>query len=154
MRLLHDLGRDALRSYELLLGSDLPSIHRRGYLIVHLSPLEIESASRSNAIRASLGATVRMIPEADLMEMEPAISGLRAQATFVEKAAHVIDPSAFVIRLAEVFVRRGGILRCERVQSLECQENGEVTVTCARQNYSPGTVVLATGAEVNLRIPR
>ncbi|WP_194473355.1 FAD-binding oxidoreductase [Bradyrhizobium sp. CCBAU 51753] len=144
--LLHDLGREALRSYELLLRTDLPPINRRGYLVVHLSTSEAQAATSLNSIRTSLGAAVRMLSDADLVKMEPVIGGLTRCATFIERAAHVTNPAAFVVKLAEVFVQRGGVLRCERVQNLECKGSGEVLVRGARESYSPETVVLATGA--------
>ncbi|MBB4365264.1 D-amino-acid dehydrogenase [Bradyrhizobium sp. CIR18] len=148
--LLHQFGHGAIRSYELLLRSDLPPITRRGYLVVHLSTSEAEAAIRFNAIRSSLGAAVRMLSNENLAEMEPAIGGLRARATFIEQAAHVTNPSAFVVRLAEVFLKRGGVFRCERVESLELKGNRAVVVRGAREkNYSTGAVVLATGAHVN-----
>ncbi|MCA6113263.1 NAD(P)/FAD-dependent oxidoreductase, partial [Bradyrhizobium cenepequi] len=147
-RLLHELCREGVRSYELLLGSDLPPIKRRGYLAVHLSPSEVGGAIRLNSVRTSLGVAIRMLSGPDLIGMEPTL-GWAAGATFIEGAAHITDPAAFVTSLADVFVQRGGLLRCDRVQSLESKRHGEVNVRGARENYSPGAVVLATGAYAN-----
>ncbi|MBB4365248.1 glycine/D-amino acid oxidase-like deaminating enzyme [Bradyrhizobium sp. CIR18] len=87
--LLHELGRDALRSYELLLGSELPPTKRRGYLILHFSEREAQAAIRLNAIRTSFGAAVRMVSEADIVQMEPVVRGVTKAATFVEKAGGI-----------------------------------------------------------------
>lgn len=147
--LLHMLCRDALPSYELLLGSDMPPIGRRGYLALHLSCSEVAAASRLNSIRTMLGMTIRTLSEADLIQMEPAIGGLAAAATFIQGAAHVTDPAAFVVSLANVFVRRGGLLCWDRVQTLESKGNGGVAVKGALENYSPRAVILAIGAHTN-----
>ncbi|WP_164935199.1 FAD-dependent oxidoreductase [Bradyrhizobium zhanjiangense] len=151
--LLHELCRDALPSYELLLGSDLPPISRRGYLAVHLSCAELAAANRLNSIRASLGVAIRMLSGPDLVELEPALGGLAARATFIKDAAHVVDPAAFVTTLADVFVRRGGLLCRDRVQVLESKGSGEITVRGALDSYSPRAVVLATGAHANQLLP-
>ncbi|UVO35702.1 FAD-binding oxidoreductase [Bradyrhizobium arachidis] len=152
--LLHELARHALSSYELLLGADLPPINRRGYLLVHLSESEVRRAISSNSIRTSHGAAVRLLSNAELVEMEPVVRGLRTGATFVEQAAHVTDPAAFVGSLATVFVQRGGLLQCERVLTVESKTNGDVIVRGARANYFPSMVVLATGAYVNQLLVR
>ncbi|WP_430648805.1 NAD(P)/FAD-dependent oxidoreductase [Bradyrhizobium vignae] len=147
--LLHELCRDALHSYEQLLGIDLPPINRCGYLAVHLTPSELGEATRLNSIRTSLGGAVRMVSGPDLVELEPAMDRLMAGATFFEGAAHVTDPAAFVTSLADVFVQRGGLLRYNRIQSLESKGNGEVAVRGTREHYSPRAVVLATGVHTN-----
>jgi len=60
-QLLHELCRDSLRSFELLLGSDLPPVNRCGYLAVHLSSSEVDRAILLNSIRNSLSAAARMV---------------------------------------------------------------------------------------------
>lgn len=147
--LLHELCQDALGSYELLLGSDLPPINKCGYLALHLSPPELRRAIRLNSIRASLGVASRVLFDQDLLDVEPALGPSAAGATFLDDSAHVTDPAGFVTSLADVFVERGGLLRCDRVESVEGKRNGEITVRAARENYSPGTLVLATGAHAN-----
>ncbi|MCC8984860.1 NAD(P)/FAD-dependent oxidoreductase [Bradyrhizobium acaciae] len=148
--LLHDLCRDALRSYEVLLGSDLPQISRRGYLTIHLSSAELEKAIHVNSIRTSMGLTVRMLVGSEIAEFEPALKGVAAAgATLVDGAAHIIDPAAFVKCLANVFVRRGGSVSRDRVQALRSKKSGEVTVYGDLETYSPRTAVLTTGAHAN-----
>lgn len=146
---IHELCRDAVSSYERLLGPDLPPMNRRGYLLAHLSPSEVDGAIRLNSISTSFGVAVRMLSGVDFDAKEPALRGLAAGATFFEDAAHVSDPSAFVVRLADVFVRRGGVVRFDRVQRLESKGNGGLIIRGAREDYSPATVVLATGAHAN-----
>ncbi|OMI01602.1 hypothetical protein BSN85_31830 [Bradyrhizobium brasilense] len=148
-RLLHELCRDAVHSYEQLLGIDLPPINRCGYLAIHLTPSELDGATRLNSIRTSLGASVQMVSGPDVIELEPATGRLMAGATFFEGATHVRDPAAFVASLANVFVQRGGLLRYNRVHSLESKRNGEVTVRGTREHYSARAVVLATGVQMN-----
>ncbi|UVO35779.1 FAD-binding oxidoreductase [Bradyrhizobium arachidis] len=147
--LLHELCRDMLGSYELLLGSDLPPINRCGYMAIHLSSAELGEATRLNEVRTSLGVAARMISGRDLIEIEPAVGNLAIGATLIELAAHVTDPAAFGTNLADVFISRGGLLRCNRVRSMESKANGEVTVRGEREDYSPGAVILAAGAHVN-----
>ncbi|MBB5411119.1 D-amino-acid dehydrogenase [Paraburkholderia sp. HC6.4b] len=152
--LLHELCRDSLRSLELLLGSDLPPLSRCGHLAVHLSSCEVDRATCLNSIRTSLGAAVRIVSGGELAALEPAICRLAlgpsaAGATFLAGAAHVTDTAAFVASLADVFVQRGGLLCFDRVQGLNSAGCGKVAVKCARGDYSPGTVVLATGAHSN-----
>lgn len=147
--LLHKLCRDALRSYELLLGSDLPPICSRGFLILHLSPSDVRKASHLNSIRKSLGLTVQMLAGPEIAELEPAMDGIAAGATLVEGAAHVTDPAAFVTALADVFVRRGGTLRRDRIEALQSKQAGEVIVRGQLEIYAPRKVVLTTGAHAN-----
>lgn len=147
--LLHELCRDALRSYELLLGSDLPPICRRGYLTLHLLPSEVAKAIHFNSIRASLGLAVQMLVGPEIGELEPAMDGVAAGATLVHGAAHVTDPAAFVTSLADVFVRRGGTVCRDRVQALQTKQTGEVTIRGHLESYLPRTVVLTTGAHAN-----
>ncbi|WP_271605575.1 NAD(P)/FAD-dependent oxidoreductase [Bradyrhizobium sp. CCBAU 11434] len=148
-RLLHELCREALYSYELLLGADLPTVNRCGYSAVHLAPDECECATRINLIRRSLGLAVQMLSGPDLIEMEPAIGHFAVGATFFEGSTHVIDPATFVASLATVFIQRGGLLRCDRILGLQTKENGVVTVRGAHDNYSPKAVIIATGAHAN-----
>ncbi|WP_439360343.1 NAD(P)/FAD-dependent oxidoreductase [Bradyrhizobium sp. DASA03007] len=147
--LLHELCRDALKSYEQLLGADLPPINRCGYLIVHHAPSELYVAARLNSIRASLGVDVRIVAGPDLVELEPAVSNVAVGATFFDGAVHVQDPAAFVTSLADVFTQRGGRIRCDRVEGLESGGKGKVNVRGARAHYSPAAVVLAAGAHTN-----
>ncbi|MDA9521325.1 hypothetical protein XI06_13350 [Bradyrhizobium sp. CCBAU 11434] len=147
--LLHHMCRDALRSYELLLGADLPPINRRGYLAVHLAHSELKAATRLNAIRSSHGLAVRMLSGSDLIEVEPAVARVAAGATFLAESAHVTDPQAFVASLADVFMQRGGLLQCDRVEGLENKGNQGMIVRGVRENYVPRTVILATGSRAN-----
>ncbi|WP_188131177.1 NAD(P)/FAD-dependent oxidoreductase [Paraburkholderia panacisoli] len=152
--LLHELCRDSLRSFEMLLGVDLPPINRCGYLAVHLSPYEVDRAIRLNTIHTSLGAAARIVSGGELTVLEPAMCRLAigpkaADATYLEGSAHVTDPAAFVASLADVFVQRGGLLCVDTVQGLDSAGSGKVTVRCAREKYLSGTVVLATGSRSN-----
>jgi D-amino-acid dehydrogenase len=152
--LLHDLCRNSLRSFELLLGSELPLINKSGYLAVHLSSFEVQRAIYMNSIRTALGAAARTVSGGELAALEPAICSLAtgpraAGATFLAGAAHVTDSAAFVATLADLFVQRGGLLCVDRVQSLESARSGSATVKCAQRHYVAKTVVLATGAHSN-----
>ncbi|SPP98084.1 NAD(P)/FAD-dependent oxidoreductase [Bradyrhizobium vignae] len=146
---IHGLCRSALQSYQLLLGAEMPPINRYGYLALHLDVSELDAAIRLNAIRNSLGSTAKTISGTDLVELEPAIAGLASGATFLEGAGHVTDPAAFVATLANVFAQRGGRLRCDRVERLETESDGQVFLRGARENYLSPLVVLATGARAN-----
>lgn len=152
--LLHELCRDSLRAFDLLLGRDLPEINVSGYLAVHLSGHEVDRANRLNSIRKSLGAAARVVSGAELVELEPAMCsmaiGQRAVgASFLEGSAHVTDPVSFLGRLVEVFVQRGGLFRADKVLALENKREGEVVVRCDQQAYPARAVVLATGAGSN-----
>ncbi|WP_439360417.1 NAD(P)/FAD-dependent oxidoreductase [Bradyrhizobium sp. DASA03007] len=147
--LLHELCQSALQSYELLLGAEMPPINRCGYLAVSLAPSELDGATRFNAIRKSLGSAAQIISGTDLVEIEPAMAGLASGATFFEGAAHITDPAAFVVTLADVFAQRGGRLRCDRVERLETRGDGQIVLRGTRENYLSPLVVLATGAHAN-----
>ncbi|MGB8418907.1 FAD-dependent oxidoreductase [Paraburkholderia sp.] len=144
--LLHELCRDALHSFELLLGSELPPINRCGHLAVHLSPSEVDRATHLNTIRTSLGVAAQVVSGQALLELEPAIFSLAigrlvARGTFLGGSAHVSDPEAFVASLAEVFVQRGGLLRGDRVQCLESKRCGVTVGGC------PYVIRQAVGAD-------
>lgn len=150
-RLLHQLCAYAIPCYEQLVGADLPSVHRRGYLALHLSPAEVVSAGRLNAIRDSLGVAVEFLSSSrEVAELEPSVAGICNGASLVSGAAHVTDPARFVRELAEIFVRRGGILRRDRVAELAETGSGTAKVSGAHCAYTAGTVVVATGAHANV----
>lgn len=152
--LLHELCRYSLRSFESLLGADLPPISTGGYLSLHLSPAEAERAAYMNLIRTSFGAAARTVSGAELVALEPSMCGIAigrdpSAGTFLPGGAHVTDSARFLADLVEVFVERGGRLAIDRAYRLESKPCGDVTVFGSRSEYSAQVVVLATGAHSN-----
>jgi glycine/D-amino acid oxidase-like deaminating enzyme len=152
--LLHELCRKSLRSFELLLGTDLPPISKSGYLALHLSTPERHRAICRNAVRTSLGAASRIVSGGELGSLESALCSMAlgphtVDATFLAGSAHVADAAGFLAGLTDIFQQRGGVRVVDRVEGLQSAQSGSDTVRCTQRRYSAETVVIAAGAHSN-----
>lgn len=146
---LHDLARGALAGYEALLDRAMPSIERRGYLLVYLTPHERDAAVAVNRVRAALGVRVRDLTAAELNDLEPSLQGVGLGATLIEDAAHVGDPATFTQAVFTRFVERGGSYAQDEILRIERAHDGRAAVIGRKATLEADKVVLCTGARAN-----
>ncbi|KXU31514.1 FAD-dependent oxidoreductase [Sphingobium sp. 22B] len=146
----------ALRALILPALEDVTALARSagaGYLVKaegHLVVYRSEEAFRADALgwhlRDITGTVVEEWDGATLRDFDPAIADTYAKGIFIAENGHTPDPAALVARMAEQFVREGGVITRAAALGFE-RAGGMVTAVRTDAGVLPASaVLLAAGA--------
>ncbi|HYM32293.1 MAG TPA: FAD-dependent oxidoreductase [Candidatus Cybelea sp.] len=121
-------------------------IHRAGHLMAYRSDASFAGDAGANRLRSDNGVEIQELGADELRQLEPALSRDYVRGRLITENGHCANPLRLVQSLAEMFVRRGGIIRRERVRdfAFDGVSVAEVFTDAGRQAASQ--VVLAAGA--------
>jgi D-amino-acid dehydrogenase len=118
----------------------------QGSLVVYRTAQAWADSQGGWAMRRHHGIPWEDMPGDALRELDPALAPGLHRGVLLPGNGHVVDPQAFVERIAEAFVRDGGMLLRDEATGFEAQD-GRLRAVMTRQRQVPArAAVLAAGA--------
>ncbi|MCL4744425.1 MAG: FAD-binding oxidoreductase [Burkholderiaceae bacterium] len=148
-RALHALQRHLPQCYQVLLDAagagDL--VRREGKLHLCESEASFLESQPGRDIQREHGVEMIALDPREVIERLPALTRDIHCGVFYPNAFHSIDPRAMVMRFAQNFRERGGVLVRDEIRDIEIGPSGPLRLVGAAANYPVRRLVIAGGID-------
>ena len=117
-----------------------------GTLIVYRSQQSFAKAAAANALREANGVAMEHLDADQLRQLEPTLSRAYVKGTLIRENGHTPNPLRLVQKLAEAFIRDGGIIRRARAIGFTLDGRRLTAIRTDRGDFPADGAVIAAGA--------
>lgn len=121
-------------------------IRPTGELHVYETEASYRAARLSHELRRARGVRIEDVAPAELRQLEPALAPIFARAIYLPDPVQTANPYLFTRKLAEDFVRNGGLILRERVEDVIVGSDGPTHVVTSGAQRPVTELVVAAGA--------
>mgnify|MGYP000930689803 CR=1 FL=1 len=125
-------------------------LRSQGHLYVYRSERSFTADSSSWQLRRDAGVHLELLDQRQLRDFDPTLSPAYQRGILISENGHTTNPGALVKRLAEHFIRRGGIIRRGKVTSFQFDERRLIAVETDHGLIRTDAAVVAAGAHSNI----
>ena len=97
-------------------------------------------------VRDQLGVKQKILNQKEILDLEPNLSPVFDAGAFYDYAYHARDPHGILIKLFELFLKKGGKFIKSEVKNLKQTDKDKTEITTSETKYSFEKIVLACGA--------
>lgn len=147
-RSLASLLETALPSYRPLIEAARAAalVQPAGELHIYESDAAFAGAQAAHELRRRRGVRMEVLDSDELHRMEPALTPAIRRAVFLPEPEQTLDPYDFAVRLADHFVRSGGSVLREKVESIVVGQGRAVEIVTDAGRHAIDQLVIAAGA--------
>lgn len=121
-------------------------VQRNGWLLVFETKAGFQAAQYGLDLRRRRGIEVRLLDQAQVHDLEPALSPRIVHGVLLPQAGHTVNPLRLTQTLAAHFVAMGGTLLRQSARDFEMDNDGPRTLITDAGTLRVDQVVIAGGA--------
>ncbi len=158
---MHQILDLALPAYdELFQDIDVTGLVENKGIIYFWTNKDLKSRELENNIRKELGVKQQLLKPHEIHDLEPNIKQIYHGGVLYSNARHARNPKKILLRLFDLFIKKGGKFEKKNVQSINFDENNKPIIKTDLNFYKFDKAVIACGAfskritdQVNEKIP-
>jgi D-amino-acid dehydrogenase len=121
-------------------------VRHEGLLTVYQDEAGLRNDKLSWDLKKKHGVPVTKITRQEIQEMEPALAHIFDIGMYNPEACYAVDPFKVVNRLANFFVRQGGIILQREVTGFDMRPEGPVAIFTDQGTFEINNLVISAGA--------
>ena len=121
-------------------------VQRKGWLSVFESERGFQAVQHSLDLRRRRGIQIQVLDQAQVHEMEPALSSRVIRGVLMPQAGHTVNPLRLTQALAADFVSKGGRLMRQHVRGFAMTSDGPRALVTDGAALKVDQIVIAAGA--------
>jgi D-amino-acid dehydrogenase len=121
-------------------------IHDGGMLMAYSTDRSFAADSFSQELRTRRGTKFEVYGDKEIEALDPILAGRFRHGIYRPDVRFLVDSQAFVERLAEEFVARGGVTSRAIAERIDTRNGRVEAVTTSRGQFAAETLVIAAGA--------
>jgi len=158
---MHQILDLALPAYdELFQDIDVTGLVENKGIIYFWTNKDLKSRELENNIRKELGVKQQLLKPHEIHDLEPNIKQIYHGGVLYSNARHARNPKKILLKLFDLFIKKGGKFEKKNVQSINFDENNKPIIKTDLNFYKFDKAVIACGAfskritdQVNEKIP-
>ena len=144
---MHQILDLALPAYdELFQDIDVSGLVESKGIMYFWTNQDLKSRELEIKIRKDLGVKQKLLTPHEIHDLEPHIKKIYHGGILYENAKHARNPKKILLKLFDLFLKKGGFFKKENVQSISFSDENKPIIKTDIKNYDFDKVVIACGA--------
>jgi D-amino-acid dehydrogenase len=144
---MHQILDLALPAYdELFQDIDVSELVERKGIIYFWTNKDLKSRDMEIRIRNELGVKQQLLTPHEIHDLEPHIKQIYHGGVLYSNARHARNPKKILLKLFDLFKKKGGVFKKENVQSISFSNDNKPTIKTDSSPYNFDKAVIACGA--------
>ena len=144
---MHQILDIALPAYdELFEDIDVSNLVENKGIIYFWTNKDLKSRDLENNIRKELGIKQQLLSPHEIHDLEPHIKQIYHGGVLYPNARHARNPKKILLKLFDLFIKRGGKFEKKNIQSIGFAEDSKPIVKTDLNSYNFDKAVIACGA--------
>ena len=144
---MHQILDIALPAYdELFEDIDVSNLVENKGIIYFWTNKDLKSRDLENNIRKELGIKQQLLSPHEIHDLEPHIKQIYHGGVLYPNARHARNPKKILLKLFDLFIKRGGKFEKKNIQSIGFAEDSKPIVKTDLNSYKFDKAVIACGA--------
>jgi D-hydroxyproline dehydrogenase len=144
---MHQILDLALPAYdELFQDIDVSGLVESKGIMYFWTNQDLKSRELEIKIRKDLGVKQKLLTPHEIHDLEPHIKKIYHGGILYENAKHARNPKKILLKLFDLFLKKGGFFKKENVQSIRFSDENKPIIKTDIKNYDFDKVVIACGA--------
>ena len=158
---MHQILNLSLDAYdEIFQEFDISNLVEKKGIIYVWTNQNLKSRELEIKVRNDLGVKQKLLSTEEILDLEPNLNPVFDGGAYYDYAYHAKDPRKIVIKIFELFTKRGGKFIKENVQTVKQSSINETIIKTEKKDYKFEKSVIACGAfskkltdQLNEKIP-
>ena len=144
---MHQILDLALPAYdELFQDIDVSGLVESKGIMYFWTNQDLKSRELEIKIRKDLGVKQKLLTPHEIHDLEPHIKKIYHGGILYENAKHARNPKKILLKLFDLFLKKGGFFKKENVQSISFSNENKPIIKTDIKNYDFDKAVIACGA--------